>query len=1172
VPVQRFCRACGAASEALISPGVIHFPTTAETADLIALFAGEMDVVRCEACGASLEIHPTVIVALESSPRLALLIGSALGDGREVVLQTLTSNFSVSEEEIVEYSRPEDLRAGLRKQFAPDFATVRRLVSEARRQNLDRWVSTNWRILKPTVFSAGRIYAAALANELLSPGYRGEMRSGSDALVRVLTKAQTKTWLALCASAIDTSYSGAFRDDLSTYIAEGATTREAADRFFRAVDEVALEFEQQGGEGWAGPDALYIIEAARARVCAVGGFDNPRLLQWAQLFFDFVTKCEGALYERYRISDDQARETLTYEASWRSVSRKLPLDLVVSDTPALDALDRAAQKAGYPGLADEFLLEGLITEAGVDFPVDALIADLERAAGSGTDAVMNGLALARRPLVRDGNVDDLIRVADTAIEALGKTDEGRARVETWLGAALMQLSLKDRFLERIGTAPAPWEFRISDDIRIALWLERLKALNWESKFFDEFCDQTEEIERLLPSSDDERLKWVFWHEQAVFSGQHGQPDKAASELENLLQDVQGNERLEVIRSLAETYFRLGRDKEALGCIEDAIALAVGPRQDLLPLLGSYRAVLLATANQEAEAMREVLGRRFDTVKNTQILSNEAIVWARVITNDRDVLSDERVARRVDSVISRLEELGASPPDARTEWLASSLLAHLNEALTPGDAEPLWLELLEYEAEGGAVPYPSTLLTLARYAYTRRDLTLGRQHLLQVPLAISAMFGAVRDIGSAAGALDFALPLLRDIGEVLLSEDLPSSEDLRLVGELQRDSIARAQSLGPTALRRTPTWAEDLDAARRGVPDDVLARLAPPRGRLAVIEWLEGSETFAALLTTVTSGAVKTASLDLPDVDLDRLARRMSSRLAGWHGGRPGDPFDLSDWQELDHWLTDQLSRFLEPNDHVIFIEHPRTSGIPWHVAARRWSSSYAASWTRMLSIASKHRERTAKVVGLVFVPRFREDARALNALRTSGQRTRAFSKSVGLQLSAAWAERCDHDEFARVMSEADVAKILCHGFVSPTDGEVALMLSHQGTLPLANAVASASDVGRRNRLTWRQSQMLPGAPAVVFSGACRSGISHSRGLGERLGLFSGLFQAGTSALVAPRWDVVAASVLPILDEALEQYLTTKMSLATVLNTACRNAEASEPVWLAWPLALEGDWR
>jgi hypothetical protein len=126
---------------------------------------------------------------------------------------------------------------------------------------------------------------------------------------------------------------------------------------------------------------------------------------------------------------------------------------------------------------------------------------------------------------------------------------------------------------------------------------------------------------------------------------------------------------------------------------------------------------------------------------------------------------------------------------------------------------------------------------------------------------------------------------------------------------------------------------------------------------------------------------------------------------------------------------------------------------------------------------------------------------------------------------------------------------------------------------LANSVAAASEIGRGHRFGWRDCADLDHAPSVLLSAACSSGYSHIAGLGERLGLFRSFRMAGTTAMVAPRWDAVATSIIPILDTVLESHVAGRQALGKTLWQACRSAEAGgDARWLAWTLALEGDWR
>jgi hypothetical protein len=57
--------------------------------------------------------------------------------------------------------------------------------------------------------------------------------------------------------------------------------------------------------------------------------------------------------------------------------------------------------------------------------------------------------------------------------------------------------------------------------------------------------------------------------------------------------------------------------------------------------------------------------------------------------------------------------------------------------------------------------------------------------------------------------------------------------------------------------------------------------------------------------------------------------------------------------------------------------------------------------------------------------------------------------------------------------------------------------------------------------------------------------------------------------VAPRWDVEPEFVLPILDSAIGFFVEENLRLGDAVHKACTEAKA--PRWLAWSLAVEGDW-
>lgn len=204
------------------------------------------------------------------------------------------------------------------------------------------------------------------------------------------------------------------------------------------------------------------------------------------------------------------------------------------------------------------------------------------------------------------------------------------------------------------------------------------------------------------------------------------------------------------------------------------------------------------------------------------------------------------------------------------------------------------------------------------------------------------------------------------------------------------------------------------------------------------------------------------------------------------------------------------------------------------------------------------------------MPRYGETGEVLENLKTSERHATELAAAQRLPLVSAVDGESDEENVRRVLKDADVAKLLCHGYVD-TDGEMALMLAHDGSLPSAKSIAAGSEVGRRYLLSWRELQRLAASPRSVFSAACSSGVTRIAGVGERLGLFSALRRSGTRSMVAPWWDVEAEYVLPILDHVFERHVAGGETLGRALHAACA-AAGDRPRRHAWALALEGDWR
>ena len=332
----------------------------------------------------------------------------------------------------------------------------------------------------------------------------------------------------------------------------------------------------------------------------------------------------------------------------------------------------------------------------------------------------------------------------------------------------------------------------------------------------------------------------------------------------------------------------------------------------------------------------------------------------------------------------------------------------------------------------------------------------------------------------------------------------------------------------------------------------------------MVEWLSDEQSIVCMLTTIDSaGMVSAHWLVAPDATAAALPDQLQQRLKMWHLKRQGSPFDLPEWRAQCQWLGDQLRPYLDEYDHVVFIHHPSKTRLPWHVAAagHGWTSSYASGWSSLLAPKVTWRPPAGEL-GVLCASLFSDSKEVVLAISDSVGRTRELSSRKGLKYTTYEGPNCDAESFKRVLESADVAKIICHGFVDQRTNEVAFMVSHEGRLPPSATVAVGSEALGPHRLSWRSLQELKTAPSLVVSGACSSGRSYIAGLGENLGVLSGLQRAGTSSILAPKWDVVAEAFLPIIDDVLERILTTDVTLArAVLMPAKSGRTGCQIGWL-----------
>jgi len=357
-----------------------------------------------------------------------------------------------------------------------------------------------------------------------------------------------------------------------------------------------------------------------------------------------------------------------------------------------------------------------------------------------------------------------------------------------------------------------------------------------------------------------------------------------------------------------------------------------------------------------------------------------------------------------------------------------------------------------------------------------------------------------------------------------------------------------------------------------IPDP--ATVARVGGPTTVLEWLDTHDGVVRLATFIDrDGCVTTSDLGDPGLDLDVLAEKIAFRASNWHEGRVGEPFDLPAWHQFIAWLHHTLEGRLPEGGQLVVIEHPEVWGLQWHAAAApKWRTSYVSGWTALLQARESAPQEQRGSIGIAMVAKFRDSVLVTGPLEQSANHARALAARTGRAADMRAAEVCDRAALIELFESSDVAKVLCHGYVDPADRQVALAVAADGELPLADSAAAGTPAGARHRFGWQDCQTLAHAPRVVFSAACSSGLAHPAGLGERLGFYRVLGRAGTRSMIAPRWDIKPAAVLPILDDTMTRHLENCEPLGEALHNACLQAAATQPNWIAWALALEGDWK
>ena len=792
----------------------------------------------------------------------------------------------------------------------------------------------------------------------------------------------------------------------------------------------------------------YAYHALRAYACLMCGVPNPAAADWAMVYLmheDVVRRHPNRRV--FAVSPWRAHATISPEAARTAITRIVRERFAEGgvDPDLLDSLRKALDGLGYGGLVDAVL-------SGLSGPArHGTVREMLPLVGEGLplDTLLEGLSALRPHATSDNSVADLTAVADEIRTRYVHDPDVEAKVGDWLTRSIYDLADAQTALDHAGGVLAPEYLEPH-----AVALMRADRVREAIGILEPAVTNPAADGALVPESAVMLLAGAYKQTGAV--------DRALAVVEDLYRRRPGYfEQLDALFILAGLQAGNGRHADALDTLGRAEPFAHTPTARAM--VAASRALTSYDLGRRNDALSILMRVDLPEADRTDVYWRVLIpalarVWRNLIVSGTVApKAHSDLLDRIDAELGFLSD-SASGVAASAASDAAGERPKLAEARGQA-ATPLYAEADASRRARGASREPREVIEMARTAYQAGDAA-GRAPLDEVAEAIAAGIGELDDPLVAALQLRPLMSRLTELAGAVWDYVARGAvyhpwETLLAVGELQRDTVHRIRSAASGVMSDPVHALPDLSPA-------ALSRLARPSGTLAVVTWFQlgvGRDGTRFQHVAVPIGMIVTPDGQvggwLPEpgeipTGLRRTVERVRSRLANWHDGRTGDPLDLPAWQQAAVWIRDFLDAAeAGQQPHVVFMEYPEMPGAPWHTALNpNWTCSYASSWSEILDIADRPPRSPGDTIGVVHVPRFNEPQAIRDALTASVEDTlrhHGHDRTVYYRPP----EECDQDWLRGLLRDADIVKILCHGFVSPEENEVCLMLAHQGTLPMA---------------------------------------------------------------------------------------------------------------------------
>ena len=1133
------CISCGATARNVSSRVEI------EEQDIVAiaqLFAGTYDFDRCGACGSRQATHPEIRFYSEH--------------GHVYVRRIMASSLSAAAQATTSYrevASADDLRSIIAEMMSPRRVLLHRMSMLGTVDKLVDWVTSNW-----TEMTADLFRVAHLITKVCAPGYRTSAPDGLKYLlgpehiaksIAVWPVAQALAW-GCVADWVCKTPSARLEETLERFIAPGGVLPGTIDIHSNVLFQMGPELSR----------FHYTAHSVLASACAVASKENmrtledTRVLEWTHLFFqleaDVAAGRVSSDLERLKVSAERADSTIPYKPAWDAVS------YLIKQHGFDFGLQSIADKAGHPGLLIDIFRTTRLVPARLDSLKNVFASSWNET--NQIEILVGDLDLHLRSLIENGHLDECEEMISFAF-GLSKNAEQNAAVKIALARYYRAQRQPGRVIERLGDKRQSSDEEASSLAQALLCSERAYALLQLCRLRDahELAFQVGELAGDAPAPE-------VWLAVAIILRDTWQPDHALEILEKL-QSVASHPllALEVLEAIAITDFVLGRLEAALA-ITRGILDDFGNGNGCPGRVRALHACLLAMNGRDNDARVALVDLSKQKSEEPEYLLWEMLALVEMIERDRTHQQLVNIGTTIAEPLHQVIVDASARGECRLELATRHTLALWADVLDPQTSAVAWQEVQAARHNAGVPGDPVGFASLARFAYLAGRVEEGRGLLGCVPIGLMSQYGGVLDVAVASGGTARLARVLRKVVEAIITRG--NATDLRIAGELQRDALGRVQSIA-----RKMRSGKDIELLPFALSMEGLIRLAPSSGAIGVLEWVDGDEGLITIFTRLTASEVQTRLLPSPPVGHIRLvSEALSARLANWRPDRPGDPLDQPDWQRIETWLCEQLEADLGEDDHLVILENPLVSELPWHATRTvPWTVSYSSGWSQLIEL-NESPPTPPRNLGVIWVPRALESASVTEAMERSANSSRALAAQAKLDFLEVRHIEADSQKIGTMMEHCDMLKLLCHGFISPRQQEVAIMIAYEQRLPLANSAAADLPAGRMHRFGWQECNQLSRSPAIIWSGGCPTGRNHIVGLGERLGLFGALRAHGTRSVVAPRWDIWTREVLPVLDDAMQRYIIGSTTLGQALRDACRDATCSR--WSAWSLAIEGDWR